>query len=159
MSNVLDVLLKTVKEVQRANRKDKNVPTADPSIFDLLKGQILKMDKKVQGNRAQGNNKKAKSILEMLQNGIEGVRKDNRRDPKMETADKSIFQQILKQVQKPQQKQASSGLRKIVQDYNLDIRVLPKSTLKQIQESYQNDLQKFNKQYANAIYQEIRKRN
>ena len=95
----------------------------------------------------------------MLQNGIEGVRKDNRRDPKMETADKSIFQQILKQVQKPQQKQASSGLRKIVQDYNLDIRVLPKSTLKQIQESYQNDLQKFNKQYANAIYQEIRKRN
>ena len=63
MSNVLDVLLKTVKEVQRANRKDKNVPTADPSIFDLLKGQILKMDKKVQGIELKVTTKKPRVFL------------------------------------------------------------------------------------------------
>jgi len=87
----------------------------------------------------------------MIKDGIEGVQKRNRKDPNVETAPKSVFEDILNKVQKKPVKQANSGLGKIIQDYRLDIRGLSPQVLQQVQQRYFEDLQNFNKQYANAI--------
>lgn len=157
MANILDVLLKTVKEVQQSNKKDKNVPTADKSVFDLIKEQIKNVDKKVQKGQVNQGKRKPKSILDMLKDGIEGVRKQNKKDPNVETADKSIFEQILKQVEKPEQRKAASGVKKIVQDYNLDVSRVPRDIMQKVQEQYQKDLKNFNHQYAQMIFDVIKK--
>lgn len=157
MANILDVILKTVKEVQTSNRQDKNVTTADKSVFDLLKDQLKNLDGKVQNNQAQHGKRSPKSVLDMIKDGIEGVRKQNRKNPKVETADKSIFDQIMKKVEAPQQRQAASGLKKIVQEYNLDVSQVPKEVLQQVQAQYQTDRKKFDHQYAQAIFDVIKK--
>jgi len=157
MANILDVILKTVKEVQTSNKKDKNVPTADKSVFDLLKDQLKNLDKKVQKKQAQNGKRNPKSVLDMIKDGIEGVRKDNRKNPAVETADKSIFDQIMKKVEAPQQRQAASGLKRIVQDYNLDVSQVPKDILQQVQAKNQADRKKFDHQYAQALFDVIKK--
>jgi len=150
MANILDILSKTIEDVQRKNAKDPKVQTADPSIFDLLRKEVNKIDSKVQGKQAR-KGKTPKSIFDMIKDGIEGVQKRNRKDPNVETAPKSVFEDILNKVQKKPVKQANSGLGKIIQDYRLDIRGLSPQVLQQVQQRYFEDLQNFNKQYANAI--------
>lgn len=156
MANILDILSKTIEDVQRKNEQDPNVETADPSIFDLLRKQVNKIDKKVQ-NKQASSGKNAKSIFDMLKDGIKGVQKNNRKDPNVQTAPKSVFDKLLKTVEKQPQKQASSGLKKVVEDYNLDMRGLSNNTINQIQTKYYNDLKQFNHQYASAINELIRK--
>jgi len=157
MANILDVILKTVKEVQSSNKKDKNVPTADKSVFDLLKDQLKNLDQKVQNKQAQKGKRNPKSVLDMIKDGIEGVRKENKKNPNVETADKSVFDQIMKKVEAPQQRQAASGLKKIVQEYNLDVSQVPREVLQQVQAQYQADRKKFDHQYAQAIFDVIKK--
>jgi len=156
MANVLDVLLKTIKDVQQKNAKDKNVETADPSIFDLLRNEVSKIDQKVQHNQVQKGKRNPKSVLDMLRDGIEGVRKQNRKDPNVPTADKSVFDNILRGVEKAPKRQASTGLRKIVEDYKLDVSRLPSEAITQVQQNYQSDLKNFNHQYAQAIFNLIK---
>jgi len=150
MANILDILSKTIEDVQRKNAKDPTVQTADPSIFDLLRKEVNKIDKKVQSKQAQ-KGKTTKSIFDMIKDGIEGVQKKNRKDPNVETAPKSVFEDILNKVQKKPMKQTNSGLGKIIQDYQLDVRGLSPQVLQQVQQRYFQDLQNFNRQYANAI--------
>jgi len=157
MANILDVILKTVKEVQSSNKKDKNVPTADKSVFDLLKDQLKNLDQKVQNKQAQKGKRNPKSVLDMIKDGIEGVRKENKKNPNVETADKSVFDQIMKKVEALQQRQAASGLKKIVQEYNLDVSQVPREVLQQVQAQYQADRKKFDHQYAQAIFDVIKK--
>ncbi|MEE9437814.1 MAG: hypothetical protein V3V14_02360 [Saprospiraceae bacterium] len=151
MANILDILSKTIEDVQRKNNNDPNVETADPSIFDLLRKEVNKIDKKVQNNQSR-KGKNPKSIFDMIRDGIEGVQKKNRKDPNVKTAPKSIFDQLLKKIEKKPQKQASTGLVKVLQDYNLDVSGLPRQALQQIQQKYYEDLKKFNHQYASAIH-------
>jgi len=93
----------------------------------------------------------------MIKDGIEGVRKENKKNPNVETADKSVFDQIMKKVEAPQQRQAASGLKKIVQEYNLDVSQVPREVLQQVQAQYQADRKKFDHQYAQAIFDVIKK--
>ena len=150
MANILDILSKTIGDVQRKNAKDPNVRTADPSIFDLLRKEVNKIDSKVQ-NRQTAKGKKAKSIFDMIRDGIEGVQKNNKKDPNVRTAPKSVFEDILNKVQKKPIKQASTGLRKVVEEYNLDVSGLSQQVLNQVQQKYYGDLKQFNNQYANAL--------
>jgi len=152
MANILDILSKTIEQVQAKNQKDKNVPTADPSIFDLLKNELGKLDGKVKANEVQKGKRNPKSILDLVRAGIEGVRKENRKDKNVETADKSIFDQILKKVEAPAVRQASTGLKKVVEDYKLDLSHLPQEVIGQVQQQYYNELKKFNHQYAQALF-------
>ncbi|MBT8233000.1 MAG: hypothetical protein HKO66_03955 [Saprospiraceae bacterium] len=156
MANILDILRKTIEEVQSKNQKDPKVETADPSIFDLLRKEVNKLDNKVKTGQAQKGKRNPKSILDMIKDGIEGVRKDNRKNPKVATAPKSVFEDLLKKVGQKQQRQASTGLKKVVEDYNLDIRGLSRETLVEVQNRYQEDLKKFNHQYATALFNIIK---
>jgi len=73
MANILDILSKTIEQVQAKNQKDKNVPTADPSIFDLLKNELGKLDGKVKANEVQKGKRNPKSILDLVRAGIESA--------------------------------------------------------------------------------------
>ncbi len=152
MSKVLNVILKTIKDVQEKNAQNPNVPTADPSVFDLLRNKIQQVDQKVQTKQMQKGRKNPKSILDMIKDGIEGARKENKKDKNVETAPGSVFDNILKKVNQTEQRQVNSGIKKIVTDYNLDVSRIPREMIQQIQQQYQGDLQKMNQQYAQAIH-------
>ena len=152
MSKVLNVILKTIQEVQQKNAQNPNVPTADPSVFDLLRNKIQQVDKKVQARQMQKGRKNPKSVLDMIKDGINGARKENKKDANVETAPGSVFDNILKKVNQVEQRQVTSGIKKIVTDFNLDVSRIPSEMLQQIQQQYQGDLQKMNQQYAQAIH-------
>lgn len=152
MANVLDVILKTIQEVQTKNKRNPNVETADPSVFDLLRDKISDIDAKAKNNQLQKGKRNPKSILDLIKNGIEGARKENKKDPNVATAPGSIFDDILKKVDQAPKRQASSGIKKIIQDYKLDVSRVPTNMLQDIQGQYQKDLQKLNQQYAQGLF-------
>ena len=149
-NNIFDVILKTIGDVQRQNKANPNEQTADPTLFDLLKKKLKDLDKKSRDKRIE-KGRSPHSILDLIKKEIEGVRKENRKDPKVQTAPKSVFDNIIKKVEERPRRQASAGLRKIVEDYNIDVRRLPREVISQVQQQYVVDRQKFDKQYAKAL--------
>jgi len=151
MGNILGTILKTINQVQAQNKANPNEPTADQNVFDLLKSKLNNLDQKTKAKRiAKG--KSPHGILDLIKNEIQGVQKENQKDPNVETAPSSIFDKLLKKVEEPQRRQASSGLRKIVEDYNLDVSKLPREVVAQVQQKYIQDRKAFDKQYAQALY-------
>ena len=149
--NILGAILNTINQVQQKNKANPNVETADPNVFDLIKNKIQKLDDRNR-ERRKAKGKSPVSILDRIKKEIEGARKENKKDPNVPTADKSIFDQILSKVDQRPKQQASSGLRKIVEDYNLDISGFPKEVVSEIQNKYIADRKNFDKQYAQAIH-------
>lgn len=154
--NILNVLLKTINDVQKQNKSNPNEVTADKSVFDLIKGKLKDLDQKNQQKQLQ-RGKQPKSILDMIKREIEGARRENKKDPNVATAPKSVFDSIIKKVEAPVQRQASSGLRKIVQDYNLPVERLPREVIQQVQQQYMVDRKNFDNQYAKALHDLIKK--
>ena len=93
----------------------------------------------------------------LIRKEINGARRENKKDPNVATAPKEVFDNILRKVDESPRRQASVGLRKIVQDYNLDVGRLPKEAIQQIQSQYVLDRKKFDTQYAKAIHDLIKK--
>ena len=151
MGNILGTLLKTINEVQKQNKANPNEPTADKNVFDLLKSKINAIDEKTKQKRiAKG--KSPIGILDLIKKEIQGTRKENAKDPNVETAPSSVFDKLIKKVEEPQRRQASSGLRKIVEDYNLDISNLPREVIVEVQQRYIKDRKSFDKQYAQLLF-------
>jgi len=152
MANILDVILNTINDVQKKNKTNKNVETADSTVFDLLRDKISDINNKQQEGQMQKGRKNAKSILDILKDGINGARQENKKDPKVATAPKSVFDDILKKVNQGPQRQASTGIKKIIEEYNLDTSRIPSNMLQEIQSQYLNDMQKMKQQYAQGIF-------
>ena len=148
--NIFDVILKTINDVQTKNKANPREETADTSVFDLLKGKLQKLDEKSKLKRAS-RGKSPNSILDLIRREIEGTRRENKKDPNVKTAPGSVFDNILKKVNERPQRQASSGLRKIVEDYNLDVSRLPGNVIQQVRQNYIKDRKSFDQQYAKAI--------
>jgi hypothetical protein len=156
MANVLEVILKTIEDVQNKNQRDPRQETADPSIFDLIKKEVAKLDSKVKNNELQKGKRNPKSILDMIRDGIDGVRKENKKDPNVPTAPKTVFDDLLKRVDRRPKRQASAGIKRVIEEYNLDISRLHPDMIRQIQAKYQADMKNMNQQYAQAIYNLIK---
>jgi hypothetical protein len=156
--NIFDVIMKTIGDVQQKNAANPNEPTADPSIFDILKEKLLDLDSKSRENRTN-RGKSPISILDRIKKEIEGTRRLNKKDPNVETAPPSVFENLLKKIEQRPQRTANSGIRKIVEDYNLDVSKLPQDVIQQVQQKYMQDRKAFDKQYAQAIYDLARKYN
>ena len=150
------MILKTVNDVQQKNKLNPNEETADPSVFGLLKSKLRDLDQKQREKRV-ARGKSPISILDRIKKEIEGVRRTNKKDPAVATAPKSVFDNIFKKIEEKPKRQASAGLRKIVEDYNLDISGLPREVIGQIQEKYIADRKKFDHQYAQAIHDMLKK--
>lgn len=154
--NILDIIVNTINDVQAKNQANPNEATADPNVFDFLRGKLQDLDAKTKEKRiAKG--KSPVSILDRIRKEIEGVRKENKKDPNVETAPSSVFDNILKKIDEKPKRQASTGLRKIVEDYNLDVSRLPQDIVRQVQDKYQQDRKVFDKQYAQALHDLIKK--
>lgn len=148
---ILDAILNTINEVQRQNKANPNEVTADPNVFDLIKGKLRQLDEKNRAKRV-AKGKSPISIMDMIKKEIEGARRENKKDPNVETAPKSVFDQILKKVESRPKRQASQGIRRIAEEYNLDVSRIPQNVLQQVQAKYMNDRKNFDQQYAKAIH-------
>lgn len=148
--NILELIVNTINQVQQTNEANPKEPTADPNIFDLLKNKLSTLETNQRNKRAQ-QGKTPVSILDMIKNEIEGVRTANKNNPNQETAPASIFDNIIKKVDQRPQRQASAGLRKVVEDYNLDVSRVPRDVIAQVQAKYINDRKAFDRQYAQAL--------
>ncbi len=149
-ANILEVILKTINDVKQKNANNPKQKTAHPNVFDLIKDKIGGLDKKIQDNRAK-KGKSPISILDLIKNQIEAARQHNQKDPATPTADSNIFDSILKKVEEKPKRTASAGIRRIIEEYNLDVRQLNRSTLQQIQQQYDQDLRALGQKYAQGI--------
>ena len=149
-------LMKTINDVQSKNRSNAQEETADPSVFDLLKGKLRQLDEKSKQKRVS-RGKSPSSILDLIRKEINGAQRANKKDPNVKTAPRSVFDNIMKKVNEGPKRQASSGLRKIVDDYNLNIERLPRDVVQQVQNNYIKDRKNFDQQYAQALNDLIRK--
>ncbi len=147
---ILDLLLNTINDVQQKNQANPREETADPNVFDLLKNRLAKLDQKQKAKRVQ-KGKSPISFLDRVKNEIEGARRDNKKDPNQKTAPSSIFDNIIKKIDQGPKRQASSGLRKIVVDYNIDLNGVPRNIIQQVQAKYIEDRKRFDQQYAQAL--------
>jgi hypothetical protein len=150
------MILNTINDVQTRNQADSKVETADPTVFDLIKNKLQNLDEKNKANRTQ-RGKSPVSILDRIRKEIEGARRENKRDKNVATADKSIFDSILKKIDSGKKIQASSGIRKIIEDYNLNASKLPQDVISQVQQKYIADRKNFDQQYAQALHDLIKK--
>lgn len=154
-NNIIDVLLKTIGDVQNNNRQDPNQRTADPNVFDLLKDKLRNLDEKSRNNRMK-KGKGPESILDLIKKEVDKVRKGNKKDPNVKTAPKSVFKDILKSVEQGPRQQAQEGIQNLIQEYRIDVSRVPRKTLQEIQNQYIKDKRNFDKQYAQAIYDTTR---
>lgn len=154
--NIFNMILNTINDVQTRNQKNPNVETADPTVFDLIKNKLQNLDEKNRAKRTQ-RGKSPVSILDRIRKEIEGARRENKRDKNVPTADKSIFDNILKKIDSGKKIQASSGIRKIIEDYNLNASKLPQDVINQVQQKYMADRKNFDQQYAQALHDLIKK--
>ncbi len=153
---LLGAILKTINEVQNQNKANPNEETADPNVFDLIKGKLKNLDDKNRAKRVS-KGKSPNSILDMIRKEIQGARRENKKDPNVATAPKSIFDNILKKLEDKPKRQASQGIRRIVEDYNLDLSRLPQNVVQQVQQQYITDRKNFDQKYAQAIHDLVKK--
>lgn len=154
--DIFSVILKTIDDVQKKNTASKTQETAHPNVFDLLKEKLGNLDKKVQSNRVK-KGKSPVSILELIKNQIEAAQRQNKKDPNTPTADSAIFDSIIKKVEAKPIKVASTGLKRIVENFHLDISNVDPTILKQVQHQYDTDLRKMEQQYAEAMHKLIQR--
>jgi len=149
-ANILEVILKTINDVKQKNANNPRQETAHPNVFDLIKDKIGGLDKKIQENRAK-KGKSPISILDLIKGQIEAARQHNQQDQATPTADSNIFDSILKKVEEKPKRTASAGIRRIIEEYNLDVSRLNRSTLQQIQQQYDQELRTLGQKYAQGI--------
>lgn len=149
--------IKTINDIQQENRQSPNEETADGSVFDLLRNKVNELSEKDR-NRQVAKGKEPKSFLDLIRNGIDHVKQQNHDDPNVKTAPQDIFNRIKQRIDERPQRRASKGLKRIVQDYNLDISRLDANTITKVQQQYVSDQNKLNQQYAKFINDLIQKR-
>jgi len=153
---LLNIILKTINDVQKKNKANPNEKTADPNIFDFLKEKLGDLDGKIQDKRVK-KGKSPLSILELIKNQIEAAKKQNKKDPEVETADPIIFDRILNKIEEVPKKVASKGIKRIIENYHLDVSGVDIDILRQVQAQYDTDLRRIDQQYAEAINKVIQK--
>ena len=151
---ILDIILKTIDDVQKKNQASTREETADPTVFDLLKDKLGNLDKKIQNKRVK-KGKAPVSILDLIKNQIEAAQKQNKRDKEVPTADPAIFERIIKKVEDKPKKVASTGLKRIIENFHLDVSDVNPAILQQVQRQYETDLKRMDQQYAEAIHKLI----
>ncbi|MEM7105106.1 MAG: hypothetical protein AAF502_18360 [Bacteroidota bacterium] len=149
--NILNVILKTLDEVKSNNQQNPNVTTADPSVFDLLKGKLNQIDQNVDNRRIE-KGKKPINILDLIRNQIDAAKKQNQNDPNTPTADVSIFDQIKQKLNDHRQNQVSDDVQRIASQYGLDISRVPANIIQQIETDYDRESQKLDQHFAQAIH-------
>jgi len=153
--NIFDLILNTINDVQEKNEINPYEETADASVFDLIKNKLQKLDEKSKQNRIS-RGKSPSSLMDRIRKEIQAARRENKKDPNVETAPKSVFDQIIRKIDDRPRRQATAGIRGIIEEYNLDISRLPKEVMQKVQAKYQTDRRNFDRQFAQDIHDLIK---
>jgi len=115
---IFDVFGEIIKQVANKNEKDENVKTADPVIFEEVKKKLENLDANVpKGGRRAGSFKDyQEKVLE--------AQRENEANPEVETADKSVFDDLLAELKKLQD-QALGNQAVTNSGGSLELRVAP----------------------------------
>ena len=117
----------------------------------MLKDKLRVLDENNRQKRA-AKGKSPNSILDLIRKEIEGVKSQNKRDPDVRTAPKSVFKDILRKVEEKPQRRAAKGINSVIQEYRINTSTIPDKMMAKVQEKYLEDTRKLNQQYAQAIH-------
>ena len=152
---LLETILKTVLSTQKKNASNPKQQTADPNVFDLIKDKL----QDAQSNHQSGGStsKPAGNIFDLIKKAVKSAKRENKKDPNIETADPDIFDNILKKVEQKEKQKVATGLKRVIEDYNLDVSGLPAEAMQQIQTEYTQAQKKLDEDFANGIYKLIKR--
>ncbi len=153
--NILDVILNTINEVQKKNHSSVREETADPNVFDLLRDKIQSAEQKHRRKRVS-KGKSPDSFLDIIRKQIEGTRRANKKDPDVQTAPGSVFDNIHKKLDQKESRVIKSSIQRIADEYRLDVDRLPVEIVEDIQARYKTDLKSLDKQYAGVMYEMLK---
>ncbi len=147
---IMDLITNTIDEIQQNNRNNPNEKTAQPSVFDLLKGKLRELEGKTQAN-VKGKEGRAVSLFDLIKGKIDEARQKNHDDPNQETAPTSIFDQLKKKVADREQVRSEDSISEIIDEYNIDVRNLNNDVLRKVQANYHEENRRLDVKYANII--------
>jgi len=102
MINFVPVLANILKKALDTNRDDPEVKTADPVVFEELKKKFEKVEPLQKDNRED-------DILEMMKKRVEEAKVENEVNPEVETAPRSVYENIMKELEKLKNQSTGSG--------------------------------------------------
>lgn len=91
--NLIPALSKVLDYVANKNKENKEVKTADPIVFEELKKKWEKVEPVEPQNREE-------SIYDILNKKVEEAKVENEANPQVETAHGSVFDNILRELEK-----------------------------------------------------------
>jgi len=99
---IFDVFGEIIKQVANKNEKDEKVKTADPVVFEEVKKKLETVDSNLPsgGRRAD--------IYKDYQEKVLEAQKENEANPEVETADRTVFDDLLAEIKKMQE-QSQTG--------------------------------------------------
>lgn len=105
-TNVFDVIKDVVSKVQKHNKENPNVETADGSVFDSIKNSIEAIKDGALKNKPQtqeSGTSNSGNVFDTIQEQLKNVQKTNEADPAVPTADSSVFNDLQAQIKKLQE--------------------------------------------------------
>lgn len=100
---IFDVFGEIIKQVANKNETDEKVKTADPVVFEEVKKKLENVEANVPsgGRRAGSYRDYEEKVLE--------VQRENEANPNVETADKSVFDDLLAEIKKLQEQEQNQS--------------------------------------------------
>jgi len=92
MLNYINLVRKLAKAVQNRNEENPDVKTADSSVFENISKKLDREEVEI------GNNVDRREMFDRMRRRMEEVKHENEEDPQIETADKSVFEDLLKEI-------------------------------------------------------------
>ncbi len=95
---IFDVFGEILKQVANKNEADENVKTADPVVFE----EVRKKVEEVNANIPSGGRRAGGSYAD-YQEKVREAQRENEANPNVETADSSIFDDLLEEIRKQEE--------------------------------------------------------
>lgn len=102
MINFVPVLKTILKKALETNRDDPQVKTADPVVFKELEKKFETVEPLQKENREE-------DILDMMRKRVEEAKVENEVNPEVETAPRSVYENIMKELEKLKNQSAQAG--------------------------------------------------
>jgi len=93
MNILANVLGTIIKQVAKRNKKNDNVKTADPVVFDEVQKKIENVDHGAETSRSRAD------VLRDYFEKVKEAQVENEASPEVETADRSVYEDMLKQIE------------------------------------------------------------
>jgi len=90
----LNVLKEVITKVREKNQADPNVKTADSSVFDRIKDKLENV-----GRNTGAKVPQADDIFNDAKQHVDECQVENEADPNVETADKSVYEDMMKELE------------------------------------------------------------